>query len=391
MSEQQKISNISKSNDIPLNLAIAELAVHLNTVIETCNEYKDNPELLKDYQEDIARTTEKLSEILQKRKECQHDKAPKTPPDKVPWWWGDELNRPDEKCEVRGTPNVFLRSALFSIDKDDQSVLAAKEIRCASPYSMRYTGNRLHQSDLDLWQTILHFARGHCFDDELIMTRNDIFEILNRSRSGKAIAHIEARLEILASCKLEIWDIKSGEYLFNGALLQSFKRIKNKQSVKYHIVVGDIMRELFRYDRFTHVNWQVRDGLNGKFLAQWIHGYISTHAKVFPHSFQYYKLLSGSLAKDVWRFKATLLNALDELLDINEKYKISFGYDLKTIREPKITRRRQSTKVIQLPVAKQLLTISHQPSEIQRVALFMREQAKKRAEQQSAKKRKAAS
>jgi hypothetical protein len=372
-------SRLKRTNSIPYRQTIAEINTHFDEVTKIFNLNLNEKEFIKLFEEQVQSDTERFAEALHKRKQIISTKALKSEPDFVPFWWGDELQRPQNKPEVRGTPNIFLRSALFSIDKDDNRVLSGVVLPSAKPYQLIFTGSRLHQFDLDLWQTVVHLARGRRFSEEITLANHDIYSIMNRVRNGKSDKRIDQRLSTLTECEVEIIDTKTGELVFKGGLLESYKLDKSEKPIKYKIIIGEAMKALFRYDRFTQVNWQIRERLSGQFLAQWLHGYVSTHILMYSLSISYVKQLCASAAQEHWRFKETLLNALMDVMGAYESEKMYFSFELTTQKARKSIRQRQSANVITLPVSEQILKIEHQPSDIQLIALFMREQEKKNA------------
>ncbi|KGV64505.1 plasmid replication initiator TrfA [Burkholderia pseudomallei] len=61
---------------------------------------------------------------------------------------------------MRGVPNGVLRSALFgAIKRGKRRYMERESIACVSGVSIVYTGPRLDQSDLDVWEGALHLAR----------------------------------------------------------------------------------------------------------------------------------------------------------------------------------------------------------------------------------------
>jgi hypothetical protein len=63
---------------------------------------------------------------------------------------------------VRGAPNSFLRSALFAaIQGKTRTRLKKQLLGSLQGVSVRYTGEQLDQSDLDVWEQAVHLARRH--------------------------------------------------------------------------------------------------------------------------------------------------------------------------------------------------------------------------------------
>jgi hypothetical protein len=63
---------------------------------------------------------------------------------------------------VRGAPNSFLRSALFAaIQGKTRTGLKKQLLGSLQGLTVRYTGEQLDQSDLDVWEQAVHLARSH--------------------------------------------------------------------------------------------------------------------------------------------------------------------------------------------------------------------------------------
>lgn len=63
--------------------------------------------------------------------------------------------------EKRAMPTEFVRSALFAaIQGKDSTYLERVEIASANDLSIIYTGHRLTQVHADVWEGIMHLARG---------------------------------------------------------------------------------------------------------------------------------------------------------------------------------------------------------------------------------------
>ena len=61
---------------------------------------------------------------------------------------------------VRAVPNGFLRSALFgAIAKGRRRYIDGEQLAALDGIEIRYTGQRLDQGDLDVWESVLHAVR----------------------------------------------------------------------------------------------------------------------------------------------------------------------------------------------------------------------------------------
>ena len=86
----------------------------------------------------------------------------------------------------RGTPNSFIRSALFSaIQSKDRQFL--KEVTLASQdgITVKYTGQQLNQEDLTLWETLVHLAKDHPLGNVCTFTAHSILKTLGLPAGGE--------------------------------------------------------------------------------------------------------------------------------------------------------------------------------------------------------------
>ena len=62
----------------------------------------------------------------------------------------------------RGTPNSFIRSALFAaIQSKDRIFLKEATLASQKGIAVKFTGEQLNQEDLTVWETLAHLARQH--------------------------------------------------------------------------------------------------------------------------------------------------------------------------------------------------------------------------------------
>ena len=80
---------------------------------------------------------------------------------KLPFW--SELKR--------GTPNSFLRSALFSaIQSKDRTFIKGETIFSQQGIDVKFTGEQLNQEDLTLWEILTHIYRENPLGDTIEFT-----------------------------------------------------------------------------------------------------------------------------------------------------------------------------------------------------------------------------
>jgi len=107
--------------------------------------------------------------------------------------------------------------------------------------------------------------------------------------------------------------VKQGRYSYIGSLI-SFAA-KDEDTQEWVIELDPRLRPLFAADQFTQIEWAVRHELNGKPMAQWLHGFYASHAKPFPIKVETLHRLCGSEAKRMSDYKVDMRRNLDAVAD----------------------------------------------------------------------------
>lgn len=246
----------------------------------------------------------RLAMIQQKAKQQEAERAP-APGDspksnviQLPLW-------PDV---VRGVPNGVLRSALFgAIKRGSRRYMQGEQIAALDGIEIRYTGQRLDQGDLDVWESVLHIARLQALGEKCRFTAYSMLKLLGKTDTGKNRATLQTRIERLRANAI---NIKQGRYLYIGGLVD--EAFKDEETQEWVIGLNSKLHALFATDQFTQIDWSVRHALDGKPLAQWLHGYYASHAKPYPVSIAKLQALCGSEG-ELRRFRQTLTDALGDV------------------------------------------------------------------------------
>ncbi len=225
---------------------------------------------------------------------------------------------------VMAVPNAVLRSALFgAIKRGARAYLERALIYAQEGISIRYTGPRLDQGDLSAWAVVLDFAREHPMGEECRVNAYQVLKALNLTDSGKNRATLDKRLSRLKATGL---DVKVGRFSYEGALIASVER--DEETKLYVIRLDPRLKALFARDQFTMIEWAVRHELDGKPLAQWLHGFYSSHAKPFPIRIETLHQLCGSEAKRLSDFKIDVRRSLDAVAAACAKHSQPFSYKI---------------------------------------------------------------
>jgi hypothetical protein len=209
----------------------------------------------------------------------------------------------------RGIPNEFSRSALFAaIQAKGRSYLDNQQIASQEGYTITYTGQRLDQTHLDVFEGLMHIARGIHEGNKIRFSAHSFLKLIGRDTGNAQHKWLLRTLNHLTATSIQI---KHGDKkVFWGSLLP--KGYGRPESGDYEV---EITRELIQlFDRgFTQVDWEQRRLLRRKPLAQWLQIYFSSHAKPHPVTISFLHEKTGSTTKSLRKFKQLAKAALDEL------------------------------------------------------------------------------
>lgn len=245
-------------------------------------------------------------QLVQKKEEEQH---------KLPVW-------PDS---VRAVPNGFLRSALFgAVAKGRRRYLKAEQLAALDGIEISYTGERLDQGDLDVWESVLHAVRLQGLGSQCRVTSYGLLKLMGKTDTGKNRATLHERITRLRANAVEV---RSGRYCYIGGLIAG--AAKNEETQAWVIELDPSLRPLFAADQFTQVDWVVRHALDGQQIAQWLHGFYASHAKPFPFKVETLLKLCGSEDASATSGRQKLRKALDAVTEASAAHGGGFSYEIR--------------------------------------------------------------
>lgn len=226
---------------------------------------------------------------------------------------------------VRAVPNGFLRSALFgAIARGKRRYIDGEQLAALDGVEIRYKGQRLDQGDLDVWESVLHAVRLQEMGSQCRLTSYALLKLMGLTDTGKNRATLQNRIERLVANALTV---KQGRYTYIGSLIRF--AAKDEDTQEWVIELDPRLRPLFAADQFTQIEWAVRHALNGKPLAQWLHGFYASHAKPFPMRMETLLKLSGSENSNPRSAQQTLRNALDAVSEASEAHGEGFSPEIR--------------------------------------------------------------
>jgi hypothetical protein len=220
----------------------------------------------------------------------------------------------------RGTPNSFIRSALFAaIQGKDRVFMKGQFLGGQEGITVKFTGEQLNQDDLTLWETLIHLARQHPLGNQCSFTAHGILKALKVSTGGDEYRRLHEAITRLNACSVEI--THEGRTYF-GSLIDG--GIKDEITNHYTIEINRKMNRLFGDSQWTAIHWQQRLELRRKPLAQALHAYYSSHKNPVPVTLRFLQELTGSRNNQPADFKRKCRAALDALVKIGFLQSYSF-------------------------------------------------------------------
>ena len=231
---------------------------------------------------------------------------------------------PDAK---RGTPNSFIRSALFSaIQSKDRQFIEGKALDSQAGIAIRYTGQQLNQEDLTLWETLVHLAKDHPLGNVCTFTAHNVLTEMGLHTGGDEHGRLHSGITRLNACSVQV--THEGRTYF-GALVKS--GVKDEVTSHYTIELNRELIRLYGETQWTAIDWQQRIALRRKPLAQALHAYYSSHRSPFPVKLATLQRLTGSRNDQASGFKRQCRTALGHLVDIDFLTDYSIEKDLVSV------------------------------------------------------------
>jgi hypothetical protein len=232
--------------------------------------------------------------------------------------------------EQRPITNGFLRSAFFGLNRPPSAKREKYEnqlVATVAGYTIIRSGEQLDQDDLTTWSTIIQLAAGTSLQKPLIITAYQLLKTMGLTDCANNYKLLDDRLRRL---KKTTFELDSKDINFIGSLIDTVTR--EKYSNQYRIRFSVDLAKLYASEQYTKIEWNVRSTLAGKSLAQWLHGYFSSHASPFPISITKLHSLCGSTTAKLKDFRPILKKALTDLkaacIKNGEKFDFSIQDDL---------------------------------------------------------------
>lgn len=226
---------------------------------------------------------------------------------------------------LRGVPTAALYSALFApIRRGTRKAVEREPIAAVGGYKIIYTGFRLDQSDLDVFEQCIHLSRQRPLGQPVLIRTRDLLQQVGRSTGKSDREWLLRSLSRLKACEVEI---QKGHTAYSGSLIHEQGR--DDAAGMHYICLHPRLTKLFDQG-YSQVVWNQRMKLAGKPLAQWLHGFVA--ASLRPLSFHVTDLMryaqsSYARTRD---FRAALDDAAAEIREAGVPLVIFWSADHKT-------------------------------------------------------------
>jgi hypothetical protein len=138
--------------------------------------------------------------------------------------------------------------------------------------------------------------------------------------------------------------VQTSSQTYGGSLVDEFYR--DEILGCYVLILNPQIQKLFAKDDWSQIEWEQRQALRGQPLAQWLHGYYSSHAEPYQLKVETLHRLAGSETKLLKNFRHELRQALI-LLDAVTNWRSSIdANDLVSVRKiPTKSQKRHLKKI----------------------------------------------
>lgn len=224
-----------------------------------------------------------------------------------------QLSLPLWPESVRGIPNAVLRGALFSVSQRRATFKKLTLLTAVEGVEVRFKGERFNQTDLDVWEALLHLARAQPLGNRVEFSVNALLRELGR-KTGKA-QHDQLHEEItrLRGGTVDMLWTADKKRFFGGLIVKGYR---DEETQRYVVELEPDLLKMYEQG-YSHIDWEQRKALGSNNLSKWLHGFYSTHAAPYAYKVETIRSLSGSTVERLVDFRKMLRQALDHLVQID--------------------------------------------------------------------------
>lgn len=217
----------------------------------------------------------------------------------LPWW----------PPEARGMPNAMIRSALFGVvRRGRREYQRGVTLQSIGGMSVKYTGERLDQADLDVWLGIMELFKGQDIAQrrgQVVVGAREFLRSIGRPGGGSSITWLHKSLARLSATNVEI---SYDRRIYGGSLIVRYAR--DERTGQLMVEIDPKIAALFQPTTWTKIDWEERHALGSDQLALWLHAFYSSHAEPFPIKVATLQEWSGAEARGLFHFRAEIREAM---------------------------------------------------------------------------------
>lgn len=221
--------------------------------------------------------------------------------------------------DLRGVPNPFVRSGLFSVRNSETRAFVPKmKVDSLANYDLRYSGMELQQSDLSVWMFLINLLRQKKMTDSVHFTGYSLIKDLGWRMHSESYKRAKESIERLKLTSLEILSPELDK-CYAGSLIREYAW----QSVdaqdgeeKWMVTFEPKISVLFLEDTTTLLEWETRKLIGSRaHVALWLHSFYSSHRDPIPLAVS--KIHEICRSGDSLRsFKRNVKTALQRLIEV---------------------------------------------------------------------------
>lgn len=231
---------------------------------------------------------------------------------------------------TRRVPNLILRNALFSANKDrdffgrDMRLVASLE-----GHTVKVT-EQMNQYDLDNLEMLLHLQREQPLGSRVAFTAHGFLKAMKRPTGGSSHIKLHEDLTRLARATVEIrWTNERKSY--TGSLVSGFAR--DEDTGTFVVTFNEDLMRLYEAGS-TQIDWEQRQKLGKSNLAKWLQVFYASHDAPYPMNVKTLKALCAS-ESPIREFRRLLKTALAKLVAVGLLSTWSVEKDLVKVQKPK--------------------------------------------------------
>lgn len=222
-----------------------------------------------------------------------------------------QLNLPLWPESVRAIPNAVLRGALFNVAKVRATCTSLTLLTSVSGVEIRFKGERLNQTDLDVWEQLLHLARLQPIGSQIRFNTKTFLRKLNRQSGKTQRDQLHEEIIRLRSGTVDLLWTTDRKRFFGGLISKGFK---DEDTQEYIIELEPRILEMYQ-SGYSHIDHDQRQQLGANNISRWLHAFYSTHEHPYPYKVATLRDLCGSIS-NLRLFRAKLKESLASLVEV---------------------------------------------------------------------------